>query len=75
MWNYYAIERELLQRRADELRRAERERLLRRAREGRGPGAYRRLLYWFGGRLVLWGSRLQSHVERPELERALAPAC
>jgi hypothetical protein len=80
MWNFYTIEQELRQRQLDELRRAERARLLRRARSGwgaarRGPGAYRRLVYWFGGRLVVWGSRLQSHVERPELERALATAC
>jgi hypothetical protein len=81
MWNYYSIEHELQQRHADDLRRAAREHLLQQARQarsaagGRGPGPYQRLVYWFGGRLVFWGSRLQSHVERPELERVLATAC
>jgi hypothetical protein len=79
MWNFYAIEQEVQRRHADDLRHAERARLLQLARQargaaGRGPGPYRRLVYWFGGRLVFWGSRLQSHVERPELERVLATA-
>jgi hypothetical protein len=80
MWNFYSIEQDVRQRHADELRRAEQARLLQRARAHqdaarRGPTPYRRLVYWFGGRLVSWGCRLQSHVERPELERALASAC
>jgi hypothetical protein len=75
MWNAYAVEQEVRLRLADDLRRAARARLLREAAAGstrRRPAPHRRLLYWFGGRLVSWGSRLQARVERPELERTLA---
>ena len=80
MWDYYSMEQDVRHRQAYEMRHAEQARLVRLARAHRDasrrePTPYRRLVYWFGGRLVTWGCRLQSRVERPELERALAPAC
>lgn len=79
MWDYYSIEQDVRHRQAAEVRRAAQARLVRLARAHQDasrqePTTYRRLVYWFGGRLVTWGSRMQSRVERPELERILTPA-
>jgi len=77
MWDPYALEQQIRLRQADELRRAERARLVRQALQGARarrptPALHRRLVYRLGALLVAWGSRLQAYAERPELERQLA---
>ena len=63
MWDPYSIEQLARYKHAEDLRRAERGRLIREARRARRrlarPGRSRRALHWIGSCLVALGQRLQ----------------